>query len=208
MARRSFSGIVVLGLLCAGAGHAAETLSSYSMNGSTHPDSESTAAPVSVKCTAASGASSGSTAQCHIRAPGYQGTLAVGQSIATSAAGLVELSCSGSYPARGMLSCSAVIDTLKCVRRQNLSAYSSQGNTYGENAPMVTAAAVRCTQATGAIRGSTALCGVKAPGFLGSLAVGQSRAVTGPGTVQLTCAGTYPAGGTLSCNAEVVQSCP
>lgn len=200
---------LVVGAACVGNAHAAsETLSAYSRNGSTYPDSEFAGSPVTVKCTAATGASQGTTARCYISAPGYQGTLDVGDAIGTTAPGMVQLTCNGTYPATGILSCTAVMDDSACIANQTLSAYSSQGSTYGENAPVFSPSTVTCTRATGAVRGSTPVCSVKAPGFLGALTTGQSIGVSGPGTVQLTCGGTYPAGGTLSCGAKVVQNCP
>lgn len=194
--------------MCAANAYAAsETLSSYSRQGNSYPDSEYVAVAATVKCTSAYGASSG-TARCYINAPGYQGTLDVGQSIGTTGAGTVQLTCSGTYPATGMLSCTAVIDDSACATTQNLSAYSSQGSTYGENAPIFSSSTVTCNRASGARPGSTARCFIKAPGYQGTLNVGQSVGANGPGTVQLTCSGTYPAGGTLSCGARVVQTCP
>lgn len=209
MARVSKLSIALLFCFSALSGaEAAETLSSYSSQGSKYPDTIGTSSSVSVKCTSASGASSGSTARCHVKAPGFQGNVDVGSTIGTSGPGNVELTCSGNYPANGMLTCTAVVDAPACAGTQNLSAYSSGGSTYGDTAATLSPASVTCTRASGASSGSTARCRVTAPGFQGTVNVGQSIGTTGPGTVQLTCSGTYPVGGTLSCGARVVQSCP
>ncbi len=63
-----------------------------------------------VECTQASGSVAGTITTCGIQSPGYNGRLAAGESIATSGAGTVALSCGGQYSANGGgLSCSAQV---------------------------------------------------------------------------------------------------
>lgn len=62
-----------------------------------------------VECKQASGGQNG-TSGCWIQSPGWNGLLLAGQSIATSGAGTVSLSCNGIYSANGgRLSCTSQV---------------------------------------------------------------------------------------------------
>lgn len=62
-----------------------------------------------VECTQASGGQNG-TSRCWVQSPGWTGPLMAGQSIGTSGAGTVALSCNGQYSANGgSLSCSSQV---------------------------------------------------------------------------------------------------
>ena len=66
-----------------------------------NPATFSTEVPVAVTCLAASGGNAMLHAPaCHIDAPGYTGILEVGQTVATSAAGPLTLTCEGQTPLR------------------------------------------------------------------------------------------------------------
>ncbi len=93
---------------------ASKTITATSYGGDSYKGSAGTVKPVTVKCVSASGSSTGTT-KCGIRGQGTNGnnsyaTVAVGQSVSTTAAGDISLGCSGSYSASGgRLNCSALI---------------------------------------------------------------------------------------------------
>ena len=183
---------------------AAEMLYSYSNHEHSPRDSIDISSPASIKCVDTSRSSGGRPTSCYVRAPDFQGVVGVGETIGTSGPGTVELSCD-SNSASEMSTCAVVVDSTACVVEQNLSAYASSGSQYPDSVAVSSPASVTCTNASGA---PNARCSFNAPGFMGFVGVGQTIGTTGPGTVMLYCAGTYPAGGGLSCGAEVVQSCP
>jgi hypothetical protein len=75
-------------------------------NGNQHPGSAAVSGPSSVTCISASGQNPGTyTPSCFIVAPGYGGIVNKGNTIGTSGAGTVTLTCNGQVP----LSCSASI---------------------------------------------------------------------------------------------------
>lgn len=204
VSRYSFA-VLVAGLFFAcAAGAATQTIHATASGGGSTTGSAVVASPSKVTCTQATGG--GATSRCFIQSPGWSGFLKAGQSIGTSGAGNVFLSCGGTYPVGGSLSCYAKIDDAACTAEQTISASSnSSGNTEGF-APIKSAALVKCTSATGG--GTSSRCFIQSPGFGGLLQSGQSIGTSGAGTVALSCVGTYPVGGSLSCRAQVSQTCP
>lgn len=172
-------------------------------NGST-TGSASMSSASKVTCTSASGG--GTSSRCFIQAPGWSGLLTAGQSIGTSGPGTVTLSCTGTYPVGGSLSCSAKVDDTTCSPEQTLSGSANWAGTTQGLAAIKGPAIVECTFASGG--GTSSRCFVTAPGFSGLMLEGQTVSATGAGTVVLGCAGSYPVGGSLSCNAQVSQICP
>lgn len=162
-----------------------------------------TASPAKVTCTSASGGTSG---RCFIQAPGWSGLVPAGKSIGTSGAGNIVLSCTGTYPVGGSISCSARVDDTACSSEQSVSATSNGSVTTQGMAAIKSAAIVECRYAAGG--GTSSKCFIQAPGFGGLVLVGQSIPTTGAGTVTLGCSGTYPVGGSLSCTADISQVCP
>lgn len=82
-------------------------LASARMGGSTRGLAPIASAAI-VECTQASGGIYGTT--CGIQSPGWTGFLSAGQSIGTSGAGTVSLSCGGTYSANGGgLTCTAQV---------------------------------------------------------------------------------------------------
>lgn len=87
-----------------------ELLSAYKKNGGNYGETAPMFSQASVKCTSASGASSGSTARCFLDAPGYYGVMNVGQTIVTAGPGTARLNCHGNYNANSTLSCQARVE--------------------------------------------------------------------------------------------------
>jgi len=197
--------ILIAGLFFANIASAAtQTINATSRNGNSTSESAYAASPSAVTCTQASGG--GASTRCFIQSPGYSGLLKAGQTIGTSGAGTVSLSCTGTYPVGGSLSCSARIDDTTCSPEQTLSALESSGNTVEVFAPIKSPAIVECTHASGG--GTSSRCFVRSPGWSGLLVAGQAISTSGAGTVSLSCAGTYPVGGSLSCYVQISQLCP
>lgn len=193
-------------MLCGFAAHAqaAEMLYSYSSHQHSIPDSMDIDSPARIKCIDTSAEVSGHPTSCYVRAPGFQGVVGVGQTVGASGPGTIELTCHGTS-ASDASTCAVIVDSTACVAEQNLSAYARNGSQYPDSAATSSPASLTCTSASGA---SNARCSFSAPGFMGFVGVGQTVGTTGPGTVTLYCAGTYPVGGGLNCAAKVAQSCP
>lgn len=182
-------------------------ITAQARNGAQTPGYASIPSSAVVTCTQATGGEYG-TSRCNIEAPGWNGLVASGQSIGTSGAGNVTLSCSGTYAASGGgLSCSASIDDTICSPQQTISSTSSGLDFTQGSAPVKSAAIVQCTQATGGQSGTSA-CNIQSPGWSGSLSAGQSISTSGAGTVLLNCNGIYGTNGGLQCSAQVSQVCP
>jgi hypothetical protein len=81
---------------------AKQTISSTTeANGNQHPGSAALRGPSSVKCESATGSNPRQyPPSCTIVAPGYSGTVNIGQTIGTSGAGTVTLTCNGQAPLR------------------------------------------------------------------------------------------------------------
>lgn len=196
--------VLIAGFFSANTASAAtQTISARAWNGNSTSGNAIVASSAKVTCTQASG---GTNTRCFIQSPGWSGLIKAGQSIGTSGAGNVSLSCTGSYPVGGSLSCSALIDDTACSPEQTISASSQSGSSNQDFAAIKSPAVVECTQATGG--GSTSRCYIQSPGFNGSLSQGQSIVTSGAGTVSLLCNGSYPVGGGLSCRAQIGQVCP
>lgn len=202
-------GILAVAGMASTIGHAAETLNASSNDRGAWPGSTIATSVVAVKCLSVTGASSNSISpRCFVSGPGYSSYVDIGQSIGTSGPGVVTLTCSGARAPGRTLSCSAVVDASACSDTELLSAYKSGGSTYSDTAPLFSTALATCTSATGAIRGSTPRCFVDGPGYYGTVNVGQTIPTTGPGTVRLSCSGSYSVNSTLSCSSRVEQICP
>lgn len=197
--------VFAIGLLCAHPAKATtQTISSSSSGGGTNFGTATVNTASVVTCTYAAGGTYGTS--CYINAPGWGGVVNVGQSIGTSGAGTVTLSCYGQYPVNGGLNCTAKIDDELCTPEQTIHASASGSGSTSGLAPIKSPALVECTQAVGGTYGTQ--CYIQSPGWNGYLSAGQSTATSGAGTVYLGCSGqTSPSGGLL-CSAQVSQVCP
>lgn len=164
----------------------------------------SVSVPSTVKCTSATG---GTNVRCYIHSPGYNRLLQVGESAGTSGAGNVQLDCTGTRPPNGVLSCTAEVTDTACAASQLATATRSGGNIYSKIVPISKSATIQCNTAYGGTYGTK--CLFDAPGYYGTLNVGQSAVTSGAGTVIVDCSGAYsvPNGG-LTCTAGITQSCP
>jgi hypothetical protein len=124
-----------------------QTINASASNGNSTSGNAIVGSSAKVTCTQASGG--GTSKRCFIQSPGWSGLIKAGQSIGTSGAGNVSLSCTGSYPVGGSLSCSARIDDTACSPEQTISASSQSGNSVQDFAPIKSPAIVECTLATG-----------------------------------------------------------
>lgn len=200
----------VLAVLFAGfffataANAATQTIYATSSRNNTTTGNATTASPAKVTCTSASGG--GTSSRCFIQAPGWSGLVPAGQSIGTSGAGNIVLSCTGTYPVGGSISCSAKVDDTACASEQSISATSNSSGVTQGMAAIKSPSIVECSYAAGG--GTSSKCFVQAPGYSGLMLAGQSIPTTGAGTVVLGCSGTYPVGGSLSCTADISQVCP
>ena len=201
---RSFAVLMSVSFFANIASATTQTISASASNGNSTSGSANVASSAKVTCTQASGG--GTSSRCYIQSPGWSGLLKAGQSIGTSGAGTVSLYCNGSYPVGGALHCSAQIDDTACSPEQTISASASLGNSTDAFAPIKSPAIVECTQASGG--GTSSRCYIQSPGWTGSLQQGQSIGTSGAGTVSLSCNGSYPVGGALSCSVQIDQVCP
>lgn len=207
----SFVFLIVLLSFTGVAGATTQTITATAKNGSVYAGTASIASSSVVTCTKATGSVSGVTTYCYIQSPGWNGLISVGQSIGTTGAGTVTLTCNGQYSTPGSgLSCAATIDSTACSAVQNISAVAKSGNATQGLAPIKASATVECTQATGSVAGVTTYCSIQSPGGGGLISTGQSLGATGAGTVALSCVGQYPATGSggLTCAAKITQVCP
>ena len=98
---------IALALMGALGAAAPKTIASRTdARGNQTPGSAAVKGPAQVTCASATGANPrDNPPSCNITAPGYGGTVNVGQTVGTSGAGTVTLTCNGQAP----LSCSARI---------------------------------------------------------------------------------------------------
>jgi hypothetical protein len=84
-----------------------QVITSYTeASGNQHPGSAAVGGPSSVTCVSAVGSNPRQyPPSCNISAPGYNGAVNIGQTVGTSGAGTVALTCNGQAPSR----CSARI---------------------------------------------------------------------------------------------------
>jgi len=196
---------IVLGAAAGSAAAQTQTISaSASSRGGINPGNGIASGPSKITCTQASGSTSGVTS-CYISSPGFNGLLAVGESIGTNGAGNVQLTCQGTYSNSGALNCSARIEPTVCTATQNISASANMNLVTRGSAALATNAVVRCTSLSG---GSNMSCGIQSANGNVFLTVGQETLVTGPGTASLQCGGSFSSSGGLSCTARVTQVCP
>lgn len=201
--------ILAAGLLSLGSASAAvQTITSRSSTSNGYSGNGTATSASVITCTSAT-ASMGTNNGCVITAPGWSGMVKQGQSIGTSGAGAVKLTCTGQYDFNyGRLDCVAKIDDVACMPEQSINAASVGGGSTAGLAAVKGAALITCTSLTGGLDG-TGRCAFQGPGTSASLVAGQQTASTGPGTVKLTCSGMYSATGSgLQCGAQVSQVCP
>ncbi|GEM_PF-725942 len=201
--------IFVAGILTLGSASAAvQTISSRSSTSGGYSGNGNATSASMVTCTSAT-ASMGTNYGCVITAPGWSGMVKQGQSIGTTGAGPVKLTCTGQYDFNyGRLDCVATIDDVACLPEQSVNASAASGGSTAGVAAVKSAALITCTSITGAQSG-TGRCAVQGPGTSVSLVAGQQTASTGPGAVKLTCTGMYSASGPgLQCATQVSQVCP
>jgi len=198
---------LVLGLWAGTVSAQTRTISASASNGNTTAGNTIGSVPSKITCTQAYGASVGS-ATCSIQSPGWNGLLAVGESIGTNGPGNIRLTCQGSYSIPGSgLQCSARVEDTVCAATQSITASAGPNVSTRGSAALATSAVVRCTAASGGTFGTT--CGIRSATGNTSLTVGQETFVPGPGTASISCGGQFnhPFGG-LSCTAVVTQVCP
>lgn len=201
--------IFAVGILALGSASAAvQTITSRSSTSNSYSGNATATSASMITCTSAT-ASMGTNLGCVITAPGWSGMVKQGQSIGTSGAGAVSLTCTGSYDFNyGRLDCTAKIDDVACMPEQSITAASVSGGSTAGTAAVKSAALITCTSIMGGLNG-TGRCVIQGPGTSASLVAGQQTATTGPGGVQLTCSGMYSATGSgLRCGAQVSQVCP
>lgn len=199
----------VAAMAAAPVAYGAEILNASASDRGTQSDSTVAASVAAIKCLGVSGAErDGITPKCRIDGPGFVGYVGIGQTVGTTGGGSITLTCSGTRGVGRTLSCSAAVDESACEDTESLSAYHEGGGRYGDSSPLFSQAVATCTSASGARRGSTARCFVDGPGQYGQVDVGETVALSGPGTVFLHCSGSYSANSTLSCAARVEQMCP
>lgn len=205
----TYAAIFVAGLLTLGSASAAvQTITSRTSAQNGYSGNATATSASMITCTSAT-ANMGTNDGCFITAPGWSGKVKQGQSIGTSGAGAVKLTCTGQYDFNfGQLNCEAKIDDVACMPEQSINAASAGGGSTAGLAAVKSAALITCTSLTGGLNG-TGRCSFQGPGTSVSLVAGQQTASTGPGTVKLTCTGTYSATGPgLQCGAQVSQVCP
>lgn len=201
--------ILVAGFLSLGSTSAAvQTITSRSSTSGGYSGNGTATSASMVTCTSAT-ASMGTNYGCVITAPGWSGMVKQGQSIGTSGAGAVKLTCTGQYDFNyGRLDCTAKIDDVACMPEQSINAISAGGGSTAGTAAVKSDALITCASITGAQSG-TGRCVVQGPGTSVSLVAGQQTASFGPGAVKLTCSGIYSATGPgLQCGTQISQVCP